>query len=632
LLAAVQQATRPGLSSADLLGALATGGGSSPGPVRRGRGDFAPGALQVLDDLARFWEDRRFPAEVALEFLVFSALRHLEPSERQALAVLDLDLLAALLRRSLLQAPGHDIGPDSDETTATPGAATDRPVLLPPELAPSEDLTFRASIAAPCKTFPFDGEPQFERLFDEVCRVLHRQHANHVLLVGERGVGKSTVVAELARRAAGGGIPFLAEKRLLSVDCRYVSPDESRDRIAAVFGHVAGHAELVVCLHGFTSLLRADRPGGNKAALLSAMSRLRCQVIALLTPREYESYIADDPDFAEFFTRVDVEEPDPAVALKILRHFAAGLEQKHQVRIDPEAVRQAVLLSANYVLNDQLPAKALKILRSICEDRDYERGQLGLPNDQVAVDVLAGPGRILQGAHGQLDGLLGEMDHVLGADLLHVPEVGGVGRAEVAVGCPFAPAIEGQLESAHHVLPGQDRVFLVPHNGLAEVQAVFPEKRREIPEVRVPGPAHEDVSRQQHAGHVAEPGVEQLMEVAIGEEVVGERPVLGPEFLRGRLRLVREALDIELLVVRRAGEGAEAGGNSVVRPRLDIHSIRRIGVDQVNRGAVEQAIHVLGLGAIAAQQAVLTEEPQVAGLGDGSIRRLRLSRDARART
>ena len=273
LVAVVQQASRHGVSSTELLAALAGNTGSTGSPLRRDRSEFSPGALRVLDDLERFWQDRRFPGEVALEFLVFSALQHLEPLERQALAVLDLDLLAALLRKNLLQAAGPDAGPVSEETTATADVAPDQPLLLPQELAPSEDLTFRAKRAAVDATFPFDDEPQYDRLFDELCRVLHRQHANHVLLVGERGVGKSTVLAELARRAAVGAIPFLAERRLLSVDCRYVPPDESRDRIAAIFGHVAGHPELVVCLDGFTSLLRSDRPGGNKAALLSARHR-----------------------------------------------------------------------------------------------------------------------------------------------------------------------------------------------------------------------------------------------------------------------------------------------------------------------------------------------------------------------
>ena len=64
------------------------------------------------------------------------------------------------------------------------------------------------------------------------------------------------------------------------------------------------------------------------------------------------------------------------------------------------------------------------------------------------------------------------------------------------------------------------------------------------------------------------------------------------------------------------------GGDGVVRARLDLHVVGRVGVDQVDGGAVEQAVHVLGLAAVAAQQAVLAEEPQVAGLRDRLVGRL----------
>ena len=74
------------------------------------------------------------------------------------------------------------------------------------------------------------------------------------------------------------------------------------------------------------------------------------------------------------------------VALKILRHFALSMEYKYEVSIEPEAVRQAIVLSANYILNDQLPAKALKILHRVCQDIDYERKHKNSPRNRVTSD------------------------------------------------------------------------------------------------------------------------------------------------------------------------------------------------------------------------------------------------------
>ena len=61
---------------------------------------------------------------------------------------------------------------------------------------------------------------------------------------------------------------------------------------------------------------------------------------------------------------------------------------------------------------------------------------------------------------------------------------------------------------------------------------------------------------------------------------------------------------------------------ALLRARLDLDVVGRVGVHQVDGGAVQQAIHVLGLAAVAAEQAVVAEEPQVARLRDRLVGRL----------
>ncbi|MBV9124099.1 MAG: ATP-dependent Clp protease ATP-binding subunit [Planctomycetes bacterium] len=280
--------------------------------------------------------------------------------------------------------------PHGSTTAAIPpnGEATREPFGLPPELAPSEDLTQKASAAGDGRPSPFDAVPAYQKVFEEVARILHRRRAHHVLLVGERGVAKTTVLAELARRAAAGEISPLAGSRFLYVDCRYFAPEEGRERLAVLLALLAGQRDLVACLDGLGALLEAGGPRGSRATLLAALSAATCRLIALLTPREYEEAFADDPDFTDHFQRVEVPEPDPEAALALLRHFAAGLEQQFAVAIDEEAIRQAVLLSAGYIFNDHLPAKALRLLHRACEDIDFERCRHGSSRRRVTADDM----------------------------------------------------------------------------------------------------------------------------------------------------------------------------------------------------------------------------------------------------
>lgn len=94
-------------------------------------------------------------------------------------------------------------------------------------------------------------------------------------------------------------------------------------------------------------------------------------------------------------------------------------------------------------------------------------------------------------------------------------------------------------------------VLLVPHNSLREVQPMLLEERGIVAEIGVAAPDVERAARSQDAGDVPEPGVEQSIERFIGNEVVRQRPVLGPKLSARRLRLLRMSGDIESLMVRR---------------------------------------------------------------------------------
>jgi ATP-dependent Clp protease ATP-binding subunit ClpA len=76
--------------------------------------------------------------------------------------------------------------------------------------------------------------------------------------------------------------------------------------------------------------------------------------------------------------------------VRLVRHYARGLEAQYRVNIEADAVRRTVSLSGSYILHERLPYKAVKVLRAICDDVDYERAELESSRDRVTEsDVVA---------------------------------------------------------------------------------------------------------------------------------------------------------------------------------------------------------------------------------------------------
>ena len=133
------------------------------------------------------------------------------------------------------------INPKHKEARLSPNperGAPDGPLLLPPQLARSEDWTWAARQGADVPS-PY-SDPSYLSVFTDLARALHRRQSPHAVVVGDRGVGKGALLAEFARRAAVGEYPFLDSKRFLAIDTRFVPPDEARGRLVGGPGVVLG--------------------------------------------------------------------------------------------------------------------------------------------------------------------------------------------------------------------------------------------------------------------------------------------------------------------------------------------------------------------------------------------------------
>lgn len=348
--------------------------------------------------------------------LMVCILRHFGPVERAEWAPLDVPKLI-----ESCASEGDRAGSGARATNFGPLFAERANQL------PLENLTDLCRATGLQNTLFDPANVGYAHFFDELCRALHRSSPRHVLLVRERGVGERAALIELTRRGLAGRPPFLAGKQVVLMDCRQVPAEEVRAAIETVFLKPGLSDSAIVCMDGLAAFFPAGGPWNHRALLLSAFSRARCRVIGIVSPRELEEHVSSDPELGELFSTVMLSEPDVALATSLVRQFARGLEAQYQVEIDDEATRRAVVLSDTYILHERLPYKAVKLLRAVCDDVEYDRSQSGLGKARVNEDdvirkasqvtgipaaTLAGVGDAMD-YHASFGNLIVGQDHVV---------------------------------------------------------------------------------------------------------------------------------------------------------------------------------------------------------------------------
>jgi ATP-dependent Clp protease ATP-binding subunit ClpC len=237
---------------------------------------------------------------------------------------------------------------------------------------PSMLAAFSRDMTAEAREQLLDPVVGRDEEIERVIAILSRRNKNNPVLLGEPGVGKTAIVEGLANRIAAGSVPgSLIGKRLLSLSvAKLVAGTKYRGefegRVKRMLDEVrAASREIILFIDELHLLVGA---GGAEGAMdLSSMlkpelARGELQCIGATTFDEYRRYIEVDAALERRFQPVTVAEPSVDATIAILQALRDRYARHHGVSIDDAAIEAAVVLSARYIAERNLPDKAIDVM------------------------------------------------------------------------------------------------------------------------------------------------------------------------------------------------------------------------------------------------------------------------------
>lgn len=195
---------------------------------------------------------------------------------------------------------------------------------------------------------------------------------NGVLLVGQPGVGKSTIIGGLAQLMVREEVPkFLKDKRLVELDVsRLVSgatPAQAEERLLICLNELGRSGNIILYLDNVENLIGISA-GTQESLDLSevlaeAIGRHNLFCLASATTENYSRYI-ENKALGSVMTTVLVKEPDTNESIQILESKVSFVESKYDIYVVYGALEQAVKMSSRYLHDKFLPLKAINLLES----------------------------------------------------------------------------------------------------------------------------------------------------------------------------------------------------------------------------------------------------------------------------
>ena len=199
--------------------------------------------------------------------------------------------------------------------------------------------------------------------------VLSRKDKANVIIVGEPGVGKSSLIYGLLQRINDGSLPaslknlYPVELDLIAITQGVSYKGEIEDRFKKLVNEISRHSQPVLVVENFhriedkQSLLNSIVP-----IIKKEISKGKLQLICTSTVEGFTKDIEKDKELLSFFEKISVEEPSESDSIRILKSKIPTYVEFHKVEVEEGVAEEIVRLSKRYIPESSLPSSAIDLL------------------------------------------------------------------------------------------------------------------------------------------------------------------------------------------------------------------------------------------------------------------------------
>ena len=256
------------------------------------------------------------------------------------------------------------------------GANVEAPYMGGAELKKNTPVSGKGNLAKYCvdktalaRAGNLDNVIGFEKEMGVIYEILGRKMKANLLITGESGVGKTSLVNGFVRELAADHVPgFLSGALAYELDTASLGGDaqykgEVEDRFKSVIDEVEALPNAVLIIESVDKLF--DKQGalyGTSTLLKNELSKGRLQLLATSSIDGFTKNIETDKEMVSNLERISIDEPGVDQTLEILKGIMPAYEEYHGLTLGETEMKEAIRLAKRYLTEKCLPASAIDLI------------------------------------------------------------------------------------------------------------------------------------------------------------------------------------------------------------------------------------------------------------------------------
>ena len=225
--------------------------------------------------------------------------------------------------------------------------------------------------------------------------ILARKDRANALIVGDTGVGKTSLIRKLTDNLTKGELPASInsiqpyELDLIALSQGVSYKGEMEDRFKSVIDELSDISQPVLVIENFYRLGETSSPlNAILPSIKKILSNNTIQFICTSSIDGHTKNLEKDRELTAYFEKISLEAPTEEEAIGILDSKKTIYEQYHNITLDGDVIPEIVRLAKRYMPERNLPASAIDLLDRSMASVKIEKEMEQTTNDESNTIIL----------------------------------------------------------------------------------------------------------------------------------------------------------------------------------------------------------------------------------------------------